>query len=379
VRPSSVAIAPGDKVTDIARDRSGGIIDCDVHPSVERGLHGVFPYMPDAWRQRFARKRAQQFGFQYTIRCTHPNGSILREDARPASGKPIASDPKFVLSDLVDRAGIGTVVLNSLEAGALVTTLASVDESNVLASAFNDYLIDRWLAADDRFTLAMTVPSRDPDAAAAEIARIGRHPRIVAVSVPLLDVSLGHRRWWPIFQAAQEHGLPIYVHGTGTEGIFVGAPQLAGRSPDSYIERYVGTSQVAEANIASLVLSGTLEKFPHLQFLFVEFGFLWVLPLVWRMERAWRHLRREVPWVTKSPVDYVHERCRFSTQPLDEPADAGAFETMLGLMGCDQLCFSTDYPHWDNEMPQHVLRSLSRDARERVFSANARRTLRLPS
>lgn len=362
---------------DTARDRPAGIVDCDVHPSAERGLQSVFPYLPDSWRERFARKRAQQFGFQYTIRCSHPNGSILRDDARPPSGKAIASDPKFVLSDLVDRVGIGTVVLNSLEAGALVTTLASVDESNVLASAFNDYLIDRWLAADERFTLAMTVPSQDSDAAVAEIARVGKHPRVVAVSVPLLSTALGHRRWWPIFRAAQEQGLPIYVHGTGTEGIFVGAPPLAGGIPDSYIERYVATSQVAEANIASLVFSGTLEKFPDLQFLFIEFGFLWVLPLVWRMDRAWRHLRREVPWVTKSPLEYVQERCRFSTQPMDEPAEGGALATMLGLMGCDQLCFSTDYPHWDNEMPGHVLRMLSLEAREKVFSTNARRTLRL--
>jgi predicted TIM-barrel fold metal-dependent hydrolase len=353
------------------------IIDCDVHPSVERGLQGVFPYLPEAWRQRLSRKRAQQFGFQYTIRCSHPNGTIQREDARPSTGKPIASDPAFVLTDLADRAGISTLVLNSLEAGALAVGLANIDESIVLASAFNDYLIERWLSLDRRFTLAMTVPSQDPVAAAAEIARIGAHPQVVAVSVPPLATPLGHRRWWPIFEAAQAHQLPIYVHGTGTESIFAGAPQLAAGVPDSYIERYVGMSQVAEANITSLVFNGTFEKFPALQFLFVEFGFLWVLPLVWRMDRAWRHLRREVPWVKKSPVDYVRERCRFSTQPMDEPSDGRMLDGLLQLIGCEHLCFSTDYPHWDNEMPDQVLQTLAHDARERVFGGNARATLRL--
>lgn len=353
------------------------IVDCDVHPSAERGLQGVFPYMPEAWKQRLSRKRAQQFGFQFTLRCTHPSGSILREDARPPSGKPIASDPQFVLTDLADRYRIGTMVLNSLEAGALAATLATLDEGIVLTRAYNDYAIDRWLAADPRFKLAMTVPSQDPEAAVTEIARIGRHPQIVAVSVPLIGTCLGHRRWWPIFRAAADHGLPIYVHGTGTEGIFAGAPQLAGGLPDSYIERYVGSSQVAESNLASLIFSGTLEEFPTLRFLFIEYGFLWVLPLAWRMDRAWRNLRREVPWVKKSPVEYIAERVRFSTQPMDEPEATGALEQMLALMGYDQLCFSTDYPHWDNEMPGHVLRRLPPDVRRKVFSGNARATLRL--
>jgi hypothetical protein len=358
-------------------DHTSGIVDCDVHPSAERGLLGVMSYMPEAWRQRFLRKRAQQFGFQYTIRCSHPSGTIQRDDARPPSGKPIASDPQFVLADLADRFAIETVVLNSLEAGALAVTLCNIDESVVFTSAYNDYLIDKWLSADRRFALAMCVPSQDPEAAAAEIARIGRHRQIVAVSVPLIGTSLGHRRWWPIYRAAHEHHLPIYVHGTGTESIFVGAPQLSGGVPDSYIERYVGMSQVAESSIASLVFSGTLEKFPELRFIFVEFGFLWVLPLMWRMDRAWRSLRREVPWVKKSPIEYVQERCRFSTQPMDEPPQNGALDTLLGLLGCDQLCFASDYPHWDNEMPLQALRTLPRDDREKILRSNARLTLRL--
>ena len=39
------------------------------------------------------------------------------------------------------------------------------------------------------------------------------------------------------------------------------------------------------------------------------------------MERTWRSLRHETPWVKRSPIDYVHDHIRFSTQPLDEPDD----------------------------------------------------------
>ena len=34
------------------------VVDCDVHPYVKDGIKSVFPYMPEAWQQRFTRKRA---------------------------------------------------------------------------------------------------------------------------------------------------------------------------------------------------------------------------------------------------------------------------------------------------------------------------------
>ena len=76
-------------------------------------------------------------------------------------------------------------MLNCLQTGALCSTLAGTDESIVLCSAFNDYLIDQWLPVDNRLKFAMSVPSQDPQASAAEIRRLGKHPQIVAVSLPL--------------------------------------------------------------------------------------------------------------------------------------------------------------------------------------------------
>ena len=40
----------------------------------------------DAWRQRFIRKRAHQAGGGLTLRYAHPNGTVVRDDAKPESG-----------------------------------------------------------------------------------------------------------------------------------------------------------------------------------------------------------------------------------------------------------------------------------------------------
>jgi predicted TIM-barrel fold metal-dependent hydrolase len=353
------------------------VVDCDVHPNVERGLHSVYPYMTEAWRQRFLRKRSHQLGTQITVKFNHPNGTIQRDDARPPSGRPAASDPAFMVDDLLDRYRIGTAILNSLQATSLCAVLAGADESVVLASAFNDYFVDTWLTREPRFRLAITVPPQDVAAAVAEIERLGDRTDVAAVALPMIDALLGDRRWWPIYEAARLRGLPILVHGSGTEGVVQGAPRLAGGIADSYIERYLGMTQLAEAQIANLVFSGTLERFRDLKFVFVEFGFIWLVPLLWRMDRAWRQLRYEVPWVKRSPIDYVHAQCRFTTQPMDEPSNPRELETMIGLVGTDHLCFASDYPHWDNEMPGQVLRSLPPAVQRRVFRDNARETFRI--
>jgi predicted TIM-barrel fold metal-dependent hydrolase len=282
-----------------------------------------------------------------------------------------------MIAELIEPNNIEAVLLNCLQSGALCSALATVDESIVLASAFNDFFINEWLSLDRRFRYAMAVPSLDPSAAADEIRRVGRNPQIAAVSVAPINILMGNRYWWPIYSAAQELELPIVVHPTGTDSIYQGTPISAGGIPDSYIERYVTLCQAAESNVNSLVISGTFEKFPKMKVLFAEYGFTWLLPLVWRMDRTWRQLRHETPWVRRSPVDYVHDHIRFTTQPLDEPRDPKDLDTLINLMGADHICFSTDYPHWDNDMPDRSLRTLSPADKQKVFFENAHSTLRL--
>jgi uncharacterized protein len=373
-----------EQIRDVA-ERSGGtgqasrlkVIDCDVHPVVDGGLASVYQYMPVAWRERFKRKRAEAPTTNLPLKYMHPNGGVIRADARTPEGKLGGSDPRFVVTDLIEPNGIDAVLLNCTQTSALAATLATTDESIVLCSAFNDFFADKWLPVDQRLRYAMCVPSQDPLAAAEEIRRFGRHSQVAAIHLPVINVLLGNRYFWPIYAAAQEVGLPLMMHVSGTDSIFHGPPMSAGGIPDSYIERYVTLTQGGESNVNSLVFSGTLEKFPALKFLFVEYGFLWILPLMLRMDRTWRQLRHETPWVKQSPIDTVRQRIRFTTQPIDEPNDPEDMARLVRMIGAECLCFSTDYPHWDNDMPGQTLRMLSDVERRAIFYQNAAGTLRL--
>ena len=180
-----------------------------------------------------------------------------------------------------------------------------------------------------------------------------------------------------IYEAAQEFGLPIFLHVTGTDSIYHSAPMSAGGLPDTYVERYVTLSQAAEANLNSLIFNGTFEKFPRLKVLFVEYGFVWPIATMLRMDRLWRGLRHEVPWVRKSPIDYVADHVWFATQPSEEPRNPEDLERLVQMVGVGNLCFSTDYPHWDNDMPMQSLRALKAEDRDRIMRTNARDVLRL--
>lgn len=369
---------PKADITENAGDRIK-VIDCDVHPALPAGLGTLFPLMPKAWVERFKLKAghlasAAPLGFRFE----HPTGSAARHDARTEEGGPPGSDPEMIRRDLLDAHGISIAVLTSLQAGQFGTVTSGPDESQVIVRAFNDYFLDVWPLKDERrLRLAMTVSVQDPRGAAAEIRRVGARPEVCAVYMPLINILIGNRYYEPIYEAAVEHDLPILLHVTGTDSVFYGAPNQAGGFPENYPERYVALSQIGEANLTSLCFSSVFEKFPTLKFMFVEYSFAWALPLMWRINRTWESLRYDVPWVKRPPREYVSERVRFSTQPLDEPADPGHLKALVDMLGPEHLVFSTDYPHWDNDMPGRSLLMLEKDVRRQILSSNAEGVLRL--
>lgn len=368
--PAALPAAPGRAAT--------GVIDCDVHPILAGGMETLCRYSPRDWAERFRRKGVQLAGTSgVPLRFQHPNGSVPRTDARGPAGGVAGSDPHYLIADLLDGNGVEIALLNCIQAGAVMAALSGAEESVVLARAYNEFFAQEWLSLDRRLRYAATVPVQVPDAAVAEIRRVAGHPQVAAISLPLLNIQMGHRWYWPIYAACEEAGLPVFLHVTGIESLIAGTPQITAGTFDHYIDRYLAMPQLAESSVRNLVFSGVFERFPKLNFVFAEFGFLWLLPLLWRMDRVWRGLRHDVPWVTRPPSETVRGRCFFTTQPVDEPEDPRDLERMMTLIGEEVLCFSSDYPHWDNDMPGNTLRFLPAAMREKVFRENPRRALRL--
>jgi predicted TIM-barrel fold metal-dependent hydrolase len=236
-------------------------------------------------------------------------------------------------------------------------------------------MFDHWLI-DDRLRYGLVVSPQQPAKAAQEIRDRGKDPRVAAVFVALTTLRMGNPHWFPIYEAALELGLPVATHpGTG-EGDYQGAPTYGGSPPELFAERYADVYTVAIPQITSLVMNGVFERYPQLQVLFVEFGFSWVPQHLWRLDKTWREMRVEVPWVRKWPREYVHDHVKFTSQPIPEPADPRELDEMIQRYLVDTLCYSSDYPHWDGDRPGTVLRSLPEETQRKVLSGNADGILR---
>ncbi len=345
------------------------IIDSDVHPWINGDVKGLMAYLSTAWQRRFEGKRSTLP--DHPLRPPLAGATSIRQDATPPGGGAGGSDPVFMQEDLLDRYDIEYAILSSIQAGKLAT-LPNADEAVVLARAFNDFFLNEWLTVDPRYRLAMCVAAHDPQEAAKEIRRIGGDEGVVAVFVPLLNILMGNRHYYPIYEAAEELALPVLIHPTGTEGGFQTSVAFAGGIPSTYTERHTAFPQIAMGAIASLVFEGVFVRFPGLKFVAAEFGYSWAPHLLWRMDQNWRQFRREVPWLEKEPSQYVLEHIRFTSQPVEEPEKEEYMMQILKMIHADRtMLFSTDYPHWDNDTPKSVFRRAPEELRRRIFYENA--------
>lgn len=350
-----------------------GIIDADVHPAIPGGIVKLFPWLSAGWQRRLEDRKDLMPTPNAAFRApAYTAGGPDRLDANPPSGGPPASDAAYVGLDLMDRWGIDVAMLSHLEAATVVINLLDAEEAAALASAYNDCLYETWLPVDARFRHVMVVAPRDPELAAAEIRRHGARPGVVAVWVPTLNILIGDRFYRPILDAADEVGLPIFLHDCGARGLYVGGPEFAGGNPSSQLERYVGLHQFGHAHVASLIFEGTFERHPTMKVMFFEYGWTWAPSLLWRMDAAYRAGRASVPWVKRAPSETFREHIRFGTQPATETDRHDWLAATVEQMHGDRtLLFASDYPHYDGDDPPTTLRRVPDEVRRRILRDNA--------
>jgi predicted TIM-barrel fold metal-dependent hydrolase len=337
------------------------LIDCDVH-SVPEDPNEIVERLP-------AYFRTQGLVLPGGPGLPHPSG-VRRIDARGPAGEPAGSLPAMVRAQLLDAFGVDFCVL--IEAKLLTVGVhPDVDFGNAIAMAHNDWMREKWLTSDPRFLGSLLVNPLDPAAAAREIRRVAGSERMVqVVMTSATRVPLGDRMYWPIYEAACEAGLPVAVH-PGAEGKGVAA-QFGAGFPSSYLEWHTNLSQNFMAQLTSLLTRGAMSQFPDLRFVMVEGGFGWVPHLLWRLDKNWKGLRSSVPWLDRAPSEYVLERVRFTSQPVEEPESADQLLELLAMMHAEKtLMFSSDYPHWDNDSPLRAFPRLPEALKERIFWKNA--------
>jgi predicted TIM-barrel fold metal-dependent hydrolase len=329
------ALGDADYARRMVAPTQGGI-DCDVHPAVP-GTAALMPYLDEYWQEQVRVRGIDGLdSISYPPRIA-ANG---RPDWRAGSPKPggnLDLMRKHALGAFGSRAAICNPVWG-------VQALHNEHFAAALARALNDWIAAEWLDREPHLAASITIAAQHSESAVEEIERRAADRRFVQVLLLAMgDAPLGKRTYWPIYESAVRHDLPVGIHAGG---VARHAPTGNGW-PSYYLEDYTVQAHAFQAHLLSLVHEGVFAKFPTLTVVLIEAGFTWLPQFLWRANKTWRAMRAEVPWVDRPPAEIIRERVRFTLQPTDAPPDPAALSRVLDQIGCEQmLLYSTDYPHW---------------------------------
>jgi predicted TIM-barrel fold metal-dependent hydrolase len=329
-------------------------IDCDIHPAVGGTRTTLLPYLSDHWKEQVVSRAID--GLDLT---SYPPSMPLtgRADWRPANGAKPGSDLAMVQKGAFDQLGASHAILNVLYgAQAVFDAYMAAD----FCKAINDWIAAEWLSRDPRLRASIVVPMQAPDLAIEEIERRAGDNRFVSILVLAQgETLLGRRHFWPVYQLAEKHRLPLAIHA-GTQ--YRQAPSSAGWPSHRY-EYYFVEAQAFQAQILSLIYEGVFGKYPDLKVVLMESGVSWLPAFMWRANKTWRGVRVEVPWVEREPASIIRDNFRVTMQPFDAPGDAGSVEAIIDQIGSEKMfLFASDYPHWqfdgDDPIPPHLPKSI---------------------
>jgi predicted TIM-barrel fold metal-dependent hydrolase len=190
---------------------------------------------------------------------------------------------------------------------------------------------------------------------------------------------LGAPAYFPIYEAADELGCCVAVHG----GVH-GGMAMDGLDPYAAVHA-IGHPLGQMISLASIVFNGILEKFPRIRFGFLEGGIAWFLFGLERFDRSYdTHVMRDLRGsylklergekVSDYIIRHVKARRIFVGCEGGEPLLA----TAVKMVGAEPFMYSTDFPHEVNaEICKKELAelldsaTLSETAKDAISSRNA--------
>lgn len=269
----------------------------------------------------------------------------------------------------MNEAGIDFQVLSMTMPGP--QGLSAADATAVARDA-NDRMAAATAAHPARFAAFAALPTPDVAAAVKELERtVGALGfKGAMINGHTNGEFLDDRKYWPIFEAAQSLGVPIYLHPRephpAAAFYFDGYPELQTAACGFTVDTMI--------HFLRLIFAGVFDAFPSLTFILGHFG----EGLPFYLDRIEDHtclaarrrgLKKTVAEVMRSSV-VVTTSGNFSPPSLRCTVD---------VLGIDRVIFSVDWPYESNKAAVAFLERLDLPAAdlEKLAHGNAERVLKL--
>ncbi len=265
---------------------------------------------------------------------------------------------------IMDEAGIDMQILSLCQPGVQVLDIPTAVG---MAKRINDELAKAIKRNPKRFRGFATLAPQEPKSAADELRRS-------VVELGLLGASIASHtkgeylddpKFWPIFEAAQELDVPIYLHPRSPSPEMI-KPYLAYPGLASGMG---GFAAEASLHAMRLILSGVFEKFPKLTIILGHLGE--ALPFwLGRIDERWK--KRGLSKLNRRPSEYFRNNFLVTTSGITWPP---ALLCAYLALGADRILFAVDYPFESNSEAISFMETapICLPDKEKIMHGNAER------
>ena len=261
---------------------------------------------------------------------------------------------------------------------AAFSGLDDVGIEMMMYQAYHRFLKDYCAPYPDRLTSVLHVSVRDVAASVAEIRRCGKETWPVGVfPVCPPGMTLDDPDWEPIWAAAQEHDLTVVIHSFTMSIPY--PPGMWDNWDNMFLVRSASHVWNAQRNMAALIGSGVLDRYPDLRLTSLECGHGWLAFWASRLDEQAEMSQHALPRLKRKPSEYIRGPQYFQSIQLHE--GELALHQAIEAIGEDTLMFATDYPHSESWFPKSVdavlkWTSIPEGARRKLLWENAVRCYR---
>ena len=265
------------------------------------------------------------------------------------------------------EAGVDCQVVTLTTPGTHVESLAVAAR---LAAVVNDDFAAAVQAKRGRFAALATLPLNDPAAAVKELRRACEQLRLPGAMVfsNINGVALSDKRFWPVYEAADELGAVLHIHPTNPVGVEA--------MMDYWLMPLVGFLFDTTLAAAGLVFSGVPERFPRIRWILGHLG--GAIPyLAERLDRGFHAFKECRANIQRPPSAYLKESFYYDTVNFDPHALRLAVE----FAGADHILAGSDYPHQIGSIPKMksslAALNVSDAERAKILGGNAKALYKL--
>jgi len=305
-----------------------------------------------------------------------------REPSRWEEVPPAAYLPWSRLKAM-DAAGIDYSVLYPTVAGLAGETFGRLQDPELelaCVQAYNDWLIDEWASASDRFIPQCIVPIGPVESTAAEIRRaVARgHRGVVFPSLPMHLRDVPHvsgPEYDPVWKVCEDLEVPVCLHAGASSELQY--EPFSGLQPALAEAINAVTRPVSSVFVISLLsFSRVLLRHPQLRIVLAESALSWGMLYMEWADHQFDHdgLARE--GYPLKPSEMFHRQC-FLTSWFDEVAPFAQY------VGADHILWSTNLPLATSTWPRtretitRCFHDTSEETRDKVLWKNAASLYRL--